>query len=60
MSASEAGAPPSGKIIDGQGKYLIPGLWDMHAHLTYDDRFTELMPQTFLSWGITSVRDTGA
>jgi uncharacterized protein (DUF1499 family) len=59
VSASEAGAPPSGKIIDGQDKYLIPGLWDMHVHLTYDDRFTELMPQTFLSWGITSVRDTG-
>lgn len=57
-SASDAG-PHSGKIIDGQGKYLIPGLWDMHVHLTYDDRFTELMPQTFLSWGITSVRDTG-
>ncbi|MFT5562673.1 MAG: hypothetical protein ACJAXW_003055 [Candidatus Azotimanducaceae bacterium] len=51
--------PPSGTVIDGQGKYLIPGLWDMHVHLTYDDRFTELMPQTFLSWGITSVRDTG-
>ena len=49
----------SGKIIDGQGKYLIPGLWDMHVHLTYDDRFTELMPEAFLSWGITSVRDTG-
>ncbi|MFT4676425.1 MAG: imidazolonepropionase-like amidohydrolase [Patiriisocius sp.] len=48
-----------GQVIDGRGKYLIPGLWDMHVHLTYDDRFTELMPQTFLSWGITSVRDTG-
>ncbi|MEI8047909.1 MAG: hypothetical protein WCI92_11065 [Bacteroidota bacterium] len=19
-------------VIDGKGKYLIPGLWDMHAH----------------------------
>jgi hypothetical protein len=47
------------KLIDGEGKYLIPGLWDMHVHLTYDDRFTDLMPQTFLSWGVTSVRDTG-
>ena len=24
----EAGA----KIVDGRGKYLIPGLWDMHVH----------------------------
>ena len=45
--------------IDGRGKFLIPGLWDMHVHLTYDDRFTELMPATFLAYGITSVRDTG-
>jgi hypothetical protein len=45
--------------IDGTGKYLIPGLWDFHVHLTYDDRFTASMPALFLSWGITSVRDTG-
>jgi len=45
--------------IDGSGKYLIPGLWDFHVHLTYDDRFTESMPELFLSYGITSVRDTG-
>ena len=47
------------ETIDGGGGYLIPGLWDMHVHLTYDDRFTADMPRLFLSWGITSVRDTG-
>jgi len=45
--------------IDGSGKFLIPGLWDFHVHLTYDDRFIETMPELFLSYGITSVRDTG-
>lgn len=45
--------------IDGEGLYLIPGLWDMHVHLTYDDRFTPSMPRDFLRYGITSVRDTG-
>ncbi|MDH4110406.1 MAG: amidohydrolase family protein [Gammaproteobacteria bacterium] len=45
--------------IDGSGGYLIPGLWDMHVHLTYDERFTEAMPAMFLAYGITSVRDTG-
>jgi len=45
--------------IDGRGQYLIPGLWDFHVHLTYDDRLTAAMPELFLSWGITSVRDTG-
>lgn len=47
------------KTIDGTGKYLIPGLWDFHVHLTYNDRVTPTMPAQFLSYGITSVRDTG-
>lgn len=46
-------------ILDGTGKFLIPGLWDFHVHLTYDDRFTPSMSEMFLSYGITSVRDTG-
>ncbi len=46
-------------IVDGSGKFLIPGLWDFHVHLTYDDRLTDVMPAMFLSYGITSVRDTG-
>ena len=45
--------------IDGTGKFLIPGLWDMHVHLTFDERFTPTMPEMFIRYGITSVRDTG-
>lgn len=47
------------ETIDGSGKYLIPGLWDFHVHLTFDDRFGDSMPGLFLSYGVTSVRDTG-
>jgi len=47
------------ETIDGTGKFLIPGLWDFHVHLTYDERFMDSMPALFLSYGITSVRDTG-
>jgi imidazolonepropionase-like amidohydrolase len=46
-------------MVDATGQYLIPGLWDFHVHLTYDERFTEAMPGLFLSHGITSIRDTG-
>ncbi len=49
----------SHEIIDGTGKFLIPGLWDMHVHLTFDERFTAAMPEMFIRYGITSVRDTG-
>ena len=37
------------QVLDGSGKFLIPGLWDMHVHLTYDDAFTDAMPRSFLS-----------
>jgi cytosine/adenosine deaminase-related metal-dependent hydrolase len=54
------GAPAEvAETIDGGGKYLVPGLWDFHVHLSYDERFTADMPALFLSWGVTSVRDTG-
>ncbi|MGC1303317.1 MAG: amidohydrolase family protein [Caulobacteraceae bacterium] len=32
LPTSVAGAP-KGKVIDGRGKYLIPGLMDIHIHL---------------------------
>ncbi len=59
VGPSDSDLPPAVETIDGSGKYLIPGLWDMHVHLTYDDAYTEAMPGLFLSHGITSVRDTG-
>jgi hypothetical protein len=52
-------AVDAAEVVDGTGRYLIPGLWDFHVHFTYDPRFTEAMPGLFLSQGITSVRDTG-
>jgi imidazolonepropionase-like amidohydrolase len=60
ISVADAGAETSvAEVVDGSGRYLIPGLWDMHVHLTYDDVLTPAMPGLFLSWGITSLRDTG-
>lgn len=59
VEPAEAEAPNVETTIDGTGRYLVPGLWDMHVHLTYDDAFTASMPAAFLYYGITSVRDTG-
>lgn len=60
VSVAEAGsAPQVTEIVDGTGRYLIPGLWDMHVHLTYTKELTPLMAELFLKWGITSIRDTG-
>lgn len=47
-------ALPSGSlVVRGTRKYLIPGLWDMHVHLTEDD----LAP--LVANGVTGVRDLG-
>lgn len=47
-------------LIDGTNKFLIPGLWDAHVHLTYDARIDH---RTFfplaLAYGVTSLRDIG-
>ena len=41
-------------VIDGNGKYLIPGLWDMHAH--YKWSHVDLDP-LLIANGITGVRE---
>src|SRR5690242_16273044 len=46
--------PKRAKFIDGQGKYLIPGLWDSHVHLNSPDPLP-----LFVANGITSVREMG-
>ncbi|WP_146947030.1 amidohydrolase family protein [Cyclobacterium qasimii] len=46
-------------IIDGTGKFLIPGLWDAHVHFAYMEELAPRMFDLFLAYGITSVRDTG-
>ena len=49
------------KVIDATGKFLIPGLWDAHVHLTFIPELDhETTYKLFLMNGITSVRDTGA
>ena len=51
--------PDTLKQIDASGQFLIPGLWDMHVHLTYEPELEPHMFDLFLAHGVTSVRDTG-
>jgi imidazolonepropionase-like amidohydrolase len=45
--------PKGARVIQGQGKFLIPGLWDMHVHLTETDL------GALVANGVTGVRDMG-
>lgn len=47
------------KYIDGKGKYLCPGLWDMHFHLCWDKNNDTLLYPALLKNGITGIRDMG-
>jgi imidazolonepropionase-like amidohydrolase len=51
----EVGVPEGARVVDGKGKYLIPGLWDMHVH-TASPSFLPL----YLANGVTGVRDMHA
>ena len=58
--AEEIDEPAGATIIDGSGKYLIPGLWDAHVHLTNTDALRSSMFPLLIANGITYVRDTAA
>ncbi len=45
---------PGARHIDGSGKSLIPGLWDMHGHFDLSSGVLNI------AGGITSVRDVGS
>jgi len=41
------------RIVDGQGLTLVPGLWDMHTHLSLEEGLLNVAA------GVTTVRDLG-
>jgi imidazolonepropionase-like amidohydrolase len=49
--AASAEVPAGAQLIDGRGKTLLPGLWDMHAHVADNDGLLNLAA------GVTTVRD---
>jgi imidazolonepropionase-like amidohydrolase len=50
--------PKNSRIIDATGKFLIPGLWDMHVHVLGQERIDAFL-QLFIANGVTGIRDTG-
>lgn len=51
---SKVKIPRRAKVVDAQGKTILPGLWDMHAHFEQ----VEWGP-IYLAAGVTTVRDCG-
>ena len=51
------------RTLDGRGKFVMPGLWDMHMHFGGGPDLAEenkaLLP-VYVAFGVTSVRDAAA
>lgn len=68
VGPSEEVTPPDGAVIvDATGRWIIPGLWDMHAHpddpemwhLDFDPEDRDLLIPQFPLRGVTGIRDMG-
>jgi imidazolonepropionase-like amidohydrolase len=55
--SGSVGIPGGARRIDGRGKWLIPGLWDMHVHSAVPTGRALLA--LYLANGVTGVRDMG-
>jgi len=57
-----AGKYKAARVVDAGGRYVMPGLWDMHVHFRGGDSTIEankaLLP-LFLAYGVTTVRECG-
>jgi imidazolonepropionase-like amidohydrolase len=52
---SQVKLPKGATVVDARGKYILPGLWDMHAHM-----FQVEFGPAYLAAGVTTVRDVGS
>lgn len=51
MAVGKSANTQGAQVIDGSGKTLLPGLWDMHAHVGPNDGLLNIAS------GVTTVRD---
>jgi hypothetical protein len=56
--ASEIVIPDKARVVDGRGRFVIPGLWDLHVHAMREGRSRWHFP-LYLANGVTGVREMG-
>jgi hypothetical protein len=56
--SSQVTVPRGATVVDGTGRFLLPGFWDMHVHSHRQHRWTYHYP-LFVAHGVTGVRDAG-
>ncbi|WP_323844963.1 amidohydrolase family protein [Microbulbifer magnicolonia] len=56
VGAALPDTPAELRVVDGTGKYLIPGLWDMHTHIASDTISRKSVLPVFIAHGVTGIR----
>jgi imidazolonepropionase-like amidohydrolase len=56
-TAARLRVPADARRVDGRGRFLIPGLWDMHGHFGGDRFARHSTFPLFIANGITGARD---
>ena len=54
--ASQAAVPGTARVIDARGKYIIPGLWDVHTHIQNQRELDVFFPMLVAN-GVLGIRD---
>ncbi len=49
--------PPGARVIDATGRFLIPGLWDMHVHSGVGADLEQAHLPLYLANGVTGIRE---
>jgi imidazolonepropionase-like amidohydrolase len=60
VERSGTNSPAGTHLLDGRGKFLIPGLWDMHVHIASGPVTDTLLLPLFTAYGVTGIRDMGS
>jgi imidazolonepropionase-like amidohydrolase len=50
---------PDVPLIDAHGRWVIPGLWDMHVHAVWHEDVYETFFDEFIRFGVVGIRDMG-
>ncbi len=57
--SATTGVPRGARVIDGSGRFLIPGLWDMHSHSLWSPEAMRTFLPLYVAHGVTGIRDMG-
>lgn len=63
VGAASGTTTPRGQVVDANGMYVIPGLWDMHTHAYFgwpNDFGDDYVMPLFIANGVTGIRDMGS